>query len=149
MAPGGEFLYVGTVNGIYLYTIGSGGTLTLENSAPISTDIPGAMVVNGSWLVDAFSNGNGSVQLDAIPINSSTGAYTGSGGAPPFQTFNIASAAVHQMVLSPDGANLFVALGLGGTIAVPFTSGNSNPRGGDGKDDYTREFRRLCAVRGR
>ena len=133
VAPGGEFLYVGTVNGIYLYTIGSGGTLTLENSAPISTDIPGAMVVNGSWLVDAFSNGNGSVQLDAIPINSSTGAYTGSGGAPPFQTFNIASAAVHQMVLSPDGANLFVALGLGGTIAVPFTSGNSNPLGGTAK----------------
>src|SRR5580658_9881360 len=29
VAPGGGFLYVGTVNGIYLYTIGSGGSLTL------------------------------------------------------------------------------------------------------------------------
>ncbi len=134
VAPGGEFLYVGTVNGIYLYTIGSGGTLTLGNSGgPISTDIPGAMLVNGSWLVDAFSNASNSVQLDAIPINSSTGAYTGSGGAPPFQTFSIASASVHQMVLSPDGANLFVALGLGGTTVVPFTSGNSNPLGGTAK----------------
>ena len=28
VAPGGGFLYVGTVNGIYLYTIGSGGALT-------------------------------------------------------------------------------------------------------------------------
>ncbi|MDR3799609.1 MAG: hypothetical protein P4K93_15755, partial [Terracidiphilus sp.] len=34
-----------------------------------------------------------------------------------------------QMALSPDGTNLFVALGAGGTIVVPFTSGNSNPLG--------------------
>ena len=33
------------------------------------------------------------------------------------------------MVLSPDGANLFVALGVGGTIVVPFTTGNANPLG--------------------
>ena len=127
VAPGGEFLYVGTTNGIYLYTVGSGGALTLENSgSPISTDIPAAMVVSGSWLVDAFTNLNGSVQMDAIPINSSTGANTGS-GAPPFQTFNVASASVLQMVLSPDDANLFVALDAGGTIVVPFATGNSNP----------------------
>ena len=84
VATSGAFLYVGTVNGIYLYSIGSGGALTIGNSGnPIATDIPGAMVISGSWLVDAFTNGSGSVQLDAIPIDSSTGAYTGSGGAPP------------------------------------------------------------------
>jgi hypothetical protein len=33
------------------------------------------------------------------------------------------------MALSPDGTNLFVALGAGGTIVVPFTTGNSNPLG--------------------
>lgn len=130
VAPNGEFLYVGTVNGIYLYTIGSGGALTVGNSgATISGDIPNAMVVSGSWLADAFTNGNGSVQLDAIQINSSTGAYAGPGGAPPFQTFNITSPSVLQMVLSPDSANLFVALDAGGTIVVPFSSGNSNPLG--------------------
>jgi 6-phosphogluconolactonase len=130
VAPSAGFLYVGTVNGIYLYSIGSGGALSLQNSGnPISTDIPTAMLVSGSWLVDVFSNASNSAQLDAIPIDSTSGAYTGSGGVPPNQTFNIAKAAVNGMVLSPDGANLFVALGLGGTIVVPFTSGNANPLG--------------------
>lgn len=130
VAPNGGFLYVGTINGIYLYTVGSGGALTVGNSgATISGDIPNAMVVSGSWLVDAFTNGNGSVQLDAIQINSSTGVYAGPGGTPPFQTFNIASPSVLQMVLSPDSANLFLALDAGGTIIVPFLSGDPNPLG--------------------
>jgi len=128
VAPGGAFLYVGTVNGIYLYTIASGGALTLANNGnAISNDIASAMQVSGTWLVDAFTAASGAVQLDAIPINSSTGVYTGSGGAPPFQSFSITNATVKQMVLSPDGANLFVALGAGGTIVVPFSSGNANP----------------------
>jgi hypothetical protein len=33
------------------------------------------------------------------------------------------------MVLSPDGDNLLLALGSGGTIVVPFAAGNSNPLG--------------------
>jgi len=69
------------------------------------------------------------VQMDAIAIDASTGAYVGPGGTPPGQTFNIANAVVKQMVLSPDSANFFVALGTGGTIAVPFAAGNANPLG--------------------
>jgi hypothetical protein len=129
IAPGGGFLYVGTVSGIYLYTIGSGGVLTIGNGgAVISSDIASAMQMSGSWLIDTFSPATGSVQLDAIPINASTGAYTGS-GPEPSQTFNVTNASVAQMALSPDGTNLFVALGAGGTIVVPFTTGNSNPLG--------------------
>src|ERR1700691_4155388 len=102
VAPNGGFLYVGTVNGIYLYTISSNGSLTLANNgSTISADIAQAMEISGTWL------------LDAIPINSSTGAYAGQGGTPPFQAFNITNAAIKQMVLSPDGNNLFVALGSG------------------------------------
>jgi len=128
VAPNGGFLYVGTVNGIYLYTISSSGSLTLANNgSTISADIAQAMEISGTWLLDAFTTASGAVQLDAIPINSSTGAYAGQGGTPPFQTFNITNAAIKQMVLSPDGNNLFVALGSGGTIVVPFTSGNANP----------------------
>jgi 6-phosphogluconolactonase len=131
IAPGGGFLYVGTVSGIYLYTIGSGGSLAIANNGgTISADIASAMQVSGSWLVDAFVTASGNVQLDAVPINSSTGVYTGSGGAPPFQSFTIAnSPTVKQMVLSPDGTKLFLALGTGGTIVVPFTAANSNPLG--------------------
>jgi hypothetical protein len=129
VAPNGGFLYVGTVSGIYLYTIGSGGALTIANNgAVISSDIAAAMQVSGSWLIDAFIPASGSVELDAIPINASTGAYTGS-GSPQYQVFNVTGAAVAQMALSPDATNLFVALGAGGTIVVPFTTGNSNPLG--------------------
>jgi len=129
IAPGGGFLYVGTVSGIYLYTIGSGGALTIGNGgAVISSDIPAAMQVSGSWLIDTFSPATGSVQMDAIPINASTGAYTGL-GPEPSQAFNVTNASASQMVLSPDATNLFVALGAGGTIVVPFTSGNANPLG--------------------
>jgi 6-phosphogluconolactonase len=128
----GGYLYLATINGIYLYTIGSGGSLTLaNNNNPISSDITSAMAVSGSWLVDAFITASGNVQLDAIPINSSTGLYAGSGGTPPLQSFALANAKVmpNQLVISPDGTNLFVALGAGGTLVVPFTAGNSNPIG--------------------
>ncbi len=130
VAPNGGFLYVGTVNGIYLYTIDSGGALSIGNNGDtISGDIPTAMVISGSWLIDAFTNASGSVQMDAIAIDPSTGAYTGTSGTLPGQTFTVANAAVKQMVLSPDSANFFVALGTGGTIVVPFASGNANPLG--------------------
>src|ERR1017187_8885207 len=63
IAPGGGFLYIGTVSGIYLYTIGSDGALTIGNGgAVISSDIASALQVSGSWLVDAFSPATGSVQ---------------------------------------------------------------------------------------
>jgi 6-phosphogluconolactonase len=130
IAPSGGFLYVGTLNGIYLYTIGSTGSLTLANNGnPVSADIASEMVVNGSWLIDAFAPSTGTVQLDAIPINSLTGVYAGSGGSPPYQTFNVANAVVKQMVLSPDNANLFVALGPGGTIVIPFSANSAIPLG--------------------
>jgi hypothetical protein len=135
VASDAAFLYVGTVNGIYLYTVGSGGALTIGNSGnPIATDIPAAMVISGSWLIDAFVTAGNSPQIDAIAINPSNGAYAGSGGAPPSQVFgNITNAAIKQMVLSPDDANLFVALGTGGTIVVPFDAANSNPLGATAK----------------
>jgi 6-phosphogluconolactonase len=129
ISSGGGFLYVGTVNGIYLYTIASDGSLTVGNSGnPVSSDIAAAMVISGSWLVDAFVTASGNVQLDGIPIDSSTGLYT-SGATVPYQSFSIANATVKQMVLSPDGSNLFVALGAGGTIVIPFSSSSSNPIG--------------------
>jgi hypothetical protein len=129
VAPGGGFLYVGTLNGIYLYTIATDGSLTLaNNNTAISTDIASAMVVSGSWLVDAFPTSSG-VQMNAISIDSSTGLYAGSGGAPPFEAFTISNATVYQMVLSPDSNNLFLALGAAGTIVIPFSTSSANPVG--------------------
>ncbi len=74
VAPNGGFLYVGTVSGIYLYTIGSGGALSIgNNGAAIASDIPASMVISGSWLVDAFNVSTTSVEINAIPIDAATG----------------------------------------------------------------------------
>jgi hypothetical protein len=129
VAPGGGFLYAGTLNGIYLYTIASGGSLTIANNGvTIFGDIPSAMVVRGSWMVDAFLNAGGQVQLNAYPISSSTGLSTlCSTCQVPTQSFTVANSDVKQMALSPDGTNLFLALGSGGTIVVPFTAADTNP----------------------
>jgi hypothetical protein len=128
IAPNSSFLYVSTPVGIYLYTVGSGGVLTVGNGGGvISTDVTSTLQVDPSakWLVDALQGTSG-VQLNAIPITS-TGAY--SGGTVSTVSYSISSAAVHQLAISPDNNNVFVALGAGGTLVVPFTYSNSNPFG--------------------
>ena len=130
IAPAGEFfLYVSTAApGIYLYTVGSGGVLTLgNNSQAVSQDPAAAMQVDstGGWLVDAFLSISG-VTLDAIPITS-TGVY--SGAKVESVSFSITNAAVHQLAFSPDNKNVFVALGTGGTLVVPFSASSPFPAG--------------------
>ena len=117
IAPSGAFLYVGTAQGIYLYTIGSGGALTLaNNSSVISSDLAATMQVDStdSWLVEAGPN---QAELAAIAISPSTGLET----SKTEQTVPIPAATVNQLVISPDNKNVFVALGSAGTEVVPFT----------------------------
>jgi 6-phosphogluconolactonase (cycloisomerase 2 family) len=126
VAPSGGFLYVSTIAGIYLYNIGSGGTLTVGNSGGVVSSDPASAIqvdTSGNWLVDAVQGTSG-VQVDAIPITSS-GAYTG--GTVGIQQYSLTGAAVHQIAISSDDDNVFVAAGQGGTLVVPFTSGNANP----------------------
>jgi len=135
VAPGGKYFYASIPGSIYLYTVGSGGALTIANNGQAiysyaGLETPAAMVVTGSWLVDAFSVATGSVEIDAIPIDTSTGLSTATANNPaPSMQANIAGASAIQMALSPDGTNLFVALQSGGTIVVPFTASSANPLG--------------------
>jgi 6-phosphogluconolactonase (cycloisomerase 2 family) len=127
IAPNGNFLYVSTLAaGIYVYDIGSGGALTAGNNGQyISSDPAAALQVDtsNSWLVDAFiSPTTGQVQVDAIPLNSN-GTYT-PGTNVPSASFTIANPAVKQMAISSDDKNVFLALGVGGTLVVPFSSGS-------------------------
>jgi len=127
VAPGNGYLYVSSVAGIYLYTIGSTGALTAGHSGQvISSDPASAIQVDpsGNWLVDAVEGTSG-VQVDATPIVSSTGLYTG--GTVGTRQYTVITASVHQMAISGDDDNVFVALGAGGTLVVPFTEANSNP----------------------
>jgi hypothetical protein len=125
IAPNGNFLYVSTLtNGIYAYGISSGGALTALNSGQfIASDLDAALQVDttGAWLVDAFiAPLTGQVQVDAIPLNSS-GTYT-AGTTVPSASFTVSNATVKQMAISGDDKNVFLALGAGGTIVVPFNS---------------------------
>ena len=135
IAPNGNFLCVSTSSGVFAYPIVGGvlGTVT-----QISTDVVSAIQIDrsSSWLVEAIpvtgstSSTNG-VQLEALLVNSTTGAYTGT-GTPPSATFNSIAGAVvqqNQMVISGDNDNIFVALNAGGVIAVPFASAAPFPAG--------------------
>ncbi len=121
MAPNNHFLYVSTGSGIYLYTIGSSGALTLASTTPIATDFAAYSIqvdATNSWLVDASESG----YLYAIPISSSTGMTTGTA-----QQLSLAGISPRHMVISPDNANVFVSLGISGTEVIPFNAANADP----------------------
>ena len=133
VAPNGKFLYVSTAGGIYLYTIGSNGTLTLGNGGQsISQDPAGAMQVDAtnSWLVDAIS---GTTELFAIAINPNTGVLATAGEAE--QPFTLPAATPTQLAISPNDSStctdcyVFVGMGTGGTEAIHFNPSSANPFG--------------------
>lgn len=118
MTPNNSFLYVGSTSGaIYLYTIGSDGSLTLGDSGtPVfSGDSPAAMEVdpNGNWLVwvSAFSG-----QAYAQGINSSTGILTNSAGV------GLASTSASGLAITPNDQYVYVALGTGGVQTLSFNA---------------------------
>jgi hypothetical protein len=126
MAPNGNFLVVSTTSGVFAYPISSGklGTATV-----VSTDQAYAVQVDttDSWVIEAIQ-GTGGVTLGAVPISSTTGANT---GTEVTASFTVANAAVqtNKMAVSGDDAEIFVALGAGGTIVVPFSSTSPFPSG--------------------
>jgi 6-phosphogluconolactonase (cycloisomerase 2 family) len=125
VAPNNAFLYVSTINGIYVYTIASSGALTLGNSSsPISSDPAASMQVDAtnSWLVEAVS---GSPTLYAVAISPTTGATTST----IEQHATLPASTIQQVAISPDNTYAFVAMGSGGTATVPFNAANTNPLG--------------------
>lgn len=126
IAPNGSFLCVSTTSGVFAYPLSSGklGTATV-----VSTDQAYAIQVDAtdSWLVEAIQ-GTGGVTLGAVPINSTTGANNGSEVTASFAVTN-AAVQPNKMVISADNSNIFVALGAGGTIVVPFSATTPFPTG--------------------
>lgn len=127
IAPNKSFLYVGTQSGIFRYTIGSGGALTLGSTTAFYPDTSAASMQvdsTNSWLIDASASTP--AYLYAIPINSADGTRSTTGGVPQVQLGLIPS--IHQLAISPDNNNIFLALGTVGTAVLPF---NSNPGTGN------------------
>lgn len=131
MAPSGNYLYVSTTAGVFVYPI-SGGVL--GSASQVSQDqaaLAIAVDTSGTWLMEALQ-ATGGVTIAAVPLKTSTG---GSNGAEATTTATIANAAVQngKMVISTDDKYIFVALGTGGTVIVPFTASTaagSSPFGG-------------------
>ncbi len=129
ISANGGFLYVSTGGGIFVYSIGTGGALTLLNgNAAISADTPTAMVVdpNGYWLVESIS---GSGTLSAVPLDPTTGLLeTGSKEVP----IALPNVQLTQIAISPSGSTnpyVFVGMGSGGTAVIPFTYTATAPFG--------------------
>jgi 6-phosphogluconolactonase len=125
VAPNGGFLYAGTSEGIYLYSIASTGELTLGNSsAPISADQAISMQVtpDDSWLIEVAS---GAPYVYAIPISTTTGVNT----SRTEQYITLPASSVQQVAIAPSETYVFVAMGSDGTAAIPFNASNTDPFG--------------------
>jgi 6-phosphogluconolactonase len=128
VAPNNAFLYVGTNLGIFLYTIGTDGTLTEGNDDTIVYEGPSqiqSMVVDktSSWLVIANQN---STELDALAVDPTTGVPPTSSAV----TFPLSAATPQKISISPANDNVFAALGTNGVEAVGFNpSSGSKPFG--------------------
>jgi 6-phosphogluconolactonase len=124
ITPNGDFLYVGTAAGIYVYAVdSSSGALTLANNgAVISNDLATTMQVDStnSWLIEA---GTVTGQLDAISLDTGTGLPA----SKTEEAFNLPGTTVGQIAISPDNDHVFVTDGASGTIVIDFTAGNTDP----------------------
>jgi len=131
VAPNGKFLYVSTLNGIYLYTINSDGSLTLGNGSQAVVGDPAyTMQVDATnqWLVEAVS---GIGEVYAVNIDPSTGLpVTGTE-----QQQTISGTTITQLAISPDTSTantayyVFVGMGGSGTAVVRFNPNNTDPFG--------------------
>lgn len=129
--PAGNFLIVSTTSGVFSFPITNG---QLGTAVTVSTDQAYAVQVDAtsSWLIEALpSLTSGSVTIGAIPIVTTTGVGN---GTEQDVAFTVTNAAVqpNKMVISGDNSNVFVALGAGGTLVVPFNAAvaaGNNPVG--------------------
>ncbi|MGD0627871.1 MAG: hypothetical protein ABR987_00875 [Terracidiphilus sp.] len=116
----GNFLIVSMTSGVFSYPITNG---VLGTAVATSQDLVVEAIqvdATDSWLIEAIPVAGG-VTIGAVPIVSATGA---SNGAEKAVSFAVANASVQTggMAISGDNANIFVSLGAGGTIVVPFNA---------------------------
>jgi 6-phosphogluconolactonase (cycloisomerase 2 family) len=126
IAPNQAFLYVSTLNGIYVYTISS-GTLAIENSSGAITGDPAtAMAVDAtdSWLVEASGV---SGFLYALPVSPTTGELVS--GTTKAQQVALTGKTINQLAISPNNEFVFVACGANGMAGYAFTPANTDPFG--------------------
>lgn len=118
--PKGSFLYVATLAGsIFVYNIGTNGTLTLgNNGSPVVQALyPTWMSIDpsGNWL---FVVSKSSPQLLIFQINTSTGTITQTSQG----TVRLSTGNPTQVYATPDNQYVYIGLGPGGTDGFTFNS---------------------------
>ena len=118
ITPSNSYVYVSTLaGGIYAYSVGSGGVLTVANG--------GSAVVSGispvSLSVDA--TGNWLLAVDPTPaayvfaINTTNGTLTSQGSVPL-----AAGSSPYQMTIAPNNSLVYASLGTGGVAILTFNA---------------------------
>lgn len=131
VAPSDSFLYVATIPGstspgIYLYSIGSGGALTVANGgSPLVADQIASMDISpdGNFL---FTVSNTGLSMTEYKVNTSTGALTlATAVVLPGLSCSLTGSPASQsctVKVSPSGAFVVVSLGTAGDTIFPYSS---------------------------
>lgn len=132
--PANTFLYASTTNGIYVYSIGSNGALTIQNSGtPVAQDlIASAMQVDstGNYLLAAGIGSATTAQAIGIyQINTTSGALTVLKGSPlALYTGSTSSPTLIKptaMLITPDNTNVYVSLATLGVQVLTLGTGGA------------------------
>jgi 6-phosphogluconolactonase len=131
VTPANSFLYVGTTNGIYGYTINSDGSITVVNSGnPLAQDmVPTAMQVDstGSYLLAVGISTTNQAQAIGIYQISSAGLLTALTGSPlALYTGNGTTPTVVAptgMLITPNNSYVYVSLGSLGVQVLTLGTG--------------------------
>jgi 6-phosphogluconolactonase len=122
ITPNNAYLYMGSAaGGIYVYTIGSNGAISLGNSgAPVATGVePSVLRVDptGKWLIgaDAFAGEAYVFQIGSGGVLTSISSS--------FITLNSTTPAT-DMQITPSGSYIFVSCGTAGIYTLSFNSSN-------------------------
>src|SRR5277367_3401322 len=118
ITPSNSFVYTSTLaGGIFAYTVGSGGALTVANSgsAVVSGISPVALGIDatGKWLI----------AVDPTPaayvfaINTSDGTLTEQGTAQALST-----GSPYRLAITPNNTLVYVSLGTGGVAILSFNA---------------------------
>ena len=117
ITPGNTFVYASSLaGGIFAYTVGTGGALTVANSgsAVVSGISPVAIGVDttGKWLI----------AVDPTPaayvfaINTSDGTLTSQGSVP------LSTGSPYRLAIAPNNSLVYVSLGTGGVAILTFNA---------------------------
>lgn len=124
------YLYAGCSNGIYEYSIGSGGSLTIQNNrAPVAQDlIPSAIAIDttGKFLLAAGIGGQSQAQSIGIyQIDPATGLLTALQNSPLLLYLPPNSKPIFPpaLLITPSNANVYVSLGTLGVQVLTFSNG--------------------------